>query len=197
MLEIHLKGCTQYFSKFGKLISGHTREVLIPIPMKGNAKECLNYSTTVLIAHASKVMFNILHTRLYQHNNWPFSDVQAGFQKVRRVRNQIVNICCIMGKTRDFQKNTYFCFIDYIKALTVRITTNWEILKEMGIPDHLICLLRNLYAGQEATVRTGHELRTCSRLGKEYIKAVYCHPAYLIYMQSTSWKMPGGMKHKL
>lgn len=109
---IHLKGCTQYFSKFGKLISGHTREVLIPIPMKGNAKECLNYSTTVLIAHASKVMFNILHTRLYQHNNWPFSDVQAGFQKVRRVRNQIVNICCIMGKTRDFQKNTYFCFFE-------------------------------------------------------------------------------------
>ena len=73
----------------------------------------------------------------------------------------------------------------------------WNILKDMGIPDHIICLLRNLYAGQEATVRTGHGIQTGSKLGKKYVKAVYCHPAYLTYMQSTSWEMLGWMKHKL
>ena len=85
----------------------------------------------------------------------------------------------------------YFCFIYYTKPLTVWITINWKILKEMGIPDLLTCLLRNLYAGPEAIVRTGHEQQTASKLGKEYVKAVYCHPAYLIYMLSTSCKMPG------
>ena len=88
-------------------------------------------------------------------------------------------------KAKEFQKNIYFCFIDYSKAF-VWITTNWKILQEMGIPDHLTCLLRNLYAGQEATVRTGHETTDWLQIGKEYIKAVYCHPAYLTYMQSTS-----------
>ena len=83
------------------------------------------------------------------------------------------------------------------KPLTVWITTNWKILQEMGIPDHLICILRNLYVGQEATVRTGHEQKTGSKLGKEYVKAVYCHPAYLTYMQSTSWEMLDWTKHKL
>ena len=84
-----------------------------------------------------------------------------------------------------------------LKPLTVWITTNWKILKEMGIPDHLICLLRNLYAGQEATVRTRHGTTDDSKSGKEYLKAVHCHPDYLIYMQSTSCEMPGWMKHKL
>ena len=83
------------------------------------------------------------------------------------------------------------------KPLTMWITTNWKVLKEMGIPDHLTSLLRNLYAGQEATVRTDMEQWTGSKLGKEYVKAVYCHPAYLTYMQSTSCKMPEWMKHKL
>ena len=94
-----------------------------------------------------------------------------------------------------FQKNIYFCFIDYTKAF-VWITTNWKILQEMGIPYHFPCLLRNLYSGQEATVRTSME-QTGSILEKEYIKAVYCHPAYLTYLQSTSCKMPGCMKYKL
>ena len=90
-------------------------------------------------------------------------------------------------KAREFQKNIYFCFIDYAKAFDcVDHNKLWEILKEMGIPDHLICLLRNLYAGQEATVRTGHGTTDCSKQEKEYVKAVYCHPAYLTYMQSTS-----------
>ena len=92
----------------------------------------------------------------------------------------------------------YFCFIDYAKAFDcVDHNKLWKILKEMGLPDHLTCLLRNLYAGQEVTVRTRHEQQTGSKLGKEYVKAVYCHPAYLTYMQSTSFEMPGYLKHKL
>ena len=83
------------------------------------------------------------------------------------------------------------------KPLTVWITTNWKFLKEMGIPDHLTCLLRNLYAGQEAAVRIGHGQQIGSKLRKEYVKAVYCHPAYLTYMQSTSCEMPGWIKHKV
>ena len=92
-----------------------------------------------------------------------------------------------MEKAREFQKNTYFCFIDYAKAFD-RVDHNkqWKILKEMGIPDRLTCLLRNLHAGQEATVRTGHGTTDWFQIGKEYIKAVYCHPAYLTYMQRTS-----------
>ena len=92
-----------------------------------------------------------------------------------------------MEKAREFQKNIYFCFIDYAKAFDcVDHNQLWKILKEVGIPDHLTCLLRNLYAGQEATVRTGMEQQTGSKQEKEYVKAVYCHPAYLTYMQSTS-----------
>ena len=99
-------------------------------------------------------------------------------------------------KAREFQKNIYFCFINYAKTF-VCITTNWKILREMGIPDHPTCLLKNLYADQEATAGTRHEQHTGSKLGKEYGKAVYCHPAYLTSMQSTSCEMPGWMKHKL
>ena len=106
-------------------------------------------------------------------------------------------------KAREFQKSIYFCFINYAKAFDcVDHKKLWKILKEMGIPDHLTCLLRNLYAGQEATVRREqqqleHGTKTGSKLGKEYVKAVYCHPAYLTYMQNTSCEMPGWMKHKL
>ena len=118
--------------------------------------------------------------------NRELSDVQAGFRKGRGTRDQIANICWIIEKTREFQKNIYFCFIDYAKAFDcVDHNTLWKILKEMGILDHLICLLRNLYAGQEATVRTGPGTTDWFQIGKEYVNAVYCHPAYLIYMQST------------
>ena len=93
----------------------------------------------------------------------------------------------IMERAREFQKNMYFCFTDYTKAFDcVDHNKLWKIIKEMGISDHFSCLLGNLYVGQEATVRTGHGL------GKEYVKAVYCHPAYLTYMQSTSCEMPAG-----
>ena len=117
--------------------------------------------------------------------NQELPDIQSGFRKGRGTRDQNANMSWILEKAREFQKNIYFCFIDYAKTF-VWITINWKTLQEMGIPDHLTCLLRNLQADQEARVRTGHEQQTGSKLGKEYIKAVYCHPAYLNYMQSTS-----------
>uniref|UniRef100_A0A8B9X9V8 RNA-directed DNA polymerase n=1 Tax=Bos mutus grunniens TaxID=30521 RepID=A0A8B9X9V8_BOSMU len=112
-------------------------------------------------------MLKILQARLQQYVNRELPDVQAGFRKGRGTRDQIANIRWIIEKAREFQKNIYFCFIDYAKALTVWITKKlWEILKEMGIPDHLICLLRKLYAGQEATVRTGHGTTDWFQIGK-------------------------------
>ena len=143
------------------------RSVFIPIPKKGNAKECSNYHTIALISHASKVMLKILQARLQQYVNRELPDVQAGFRKGRGTRDQIANIRWIMEKAREFQKNIYFCFIDYAKAFDcVDHNKLWKILKEMGIPDHLTCLLRNLYAGQEATVRTGHGTTDWFQIGK-------------------------------
>ena len=132
------------------------RSVFIPIPKKGNAKECSNYCTIALISHASKVMLKILQARLQQYMNCELPEVQAGFRKGRRTRNQIANIQWIIRRAREFQKNIYVCLIDLCQSLWLWITINWKILKEMGIPDHLTCLLRNLYSGQEATVGTGH-----------------------------------------
>ena len=132
-------------------------------------------------------MLKILQARLQQYLNRELPDVQAGLRKGRGTRDQIANICWIMEKAREFQKNIYFCFIDYAKAFDcVDHNKLWKILKEMGIPDHLTCLLRNLYAGQEATVRTGHGATDWFQIGKGVCQAVYCHPAYLTYMQSTS-----------
>ena len=141
-------------------------------------------------------MLKILQARLWQYVNCELPDVQAGFRKGRGSRDQIANICWIIEKATEFQKN--ICFIDYSKAFDcVDNNKLWKILQEMGIPDHITYLLRNLYAGQEATIRTGHGTTDLSKSGKEYIKAVYCHPAYLTYMQSISCEMPGWMKHKL
>ena len=124
--------------------------------MKGNAKECSNHHTISLISHASKVMLKILQARLQQYVNCELSDVQAGFRKGRGTRDQIVNIHWIIKKARELQKNIYFCFIDYARAFeSVDHNKLWKILKEMGIPDHLTCLLRNLYVVEEATIRTG------------------------------------------
>ena len=150
------KCCTQYASKFGKLNSGHrTGKGQFSFQSWRRAMP-KNAQTTAQLhssQHASKVMLKILQARLQQHMNWELSDVQVGFRKGRGTRDQIANIRWIIEKAREFQKN--ICFTDYAKAF-VWITTNWKILKEMGIPDHLTCLLRNPYAGQEATVRTGH-----------------------------------------
>ena len=117
-----------------------------------------NYHTIALISHTSKVMLKTLQARLQQYVNHEIPDVQAGFRKGRGTRDQIANNRWIIKKAREFQENTYFCFTDYTKAFgCVDHNKLWKILKEMGIPDHLTCLLRDLYAGQEATVRTGHE----------------------------------------
>ena len=154
-----------------------------------------------LISLASKVMLKILQTGLQQYMNGELPDVQAGFGKGRGTRDQIANICWIIGKAREFQKNMYFCFIDYSKAFDCAAHNKlWKILKEMGIPNHLTCLLRNLYAGQKATVRTRHgKMRkwTVSKLRKESDKAVCCHPTSLTSMQNTSCTMPGWTKHRL
>ena len=155
-------------------------------PQKGNAKECSNYCTIALISHTSKVMLKILQARLQQYVNYELPYVQAGFRKGRGTRDQIASIHWIIEKAREFQKNIYFCVIDYVKAFDcVDHNKLWIVLKEMGIPDHLTCLLRNLYAGKEATVRTGQRTTDWFQIGKG-IKAAYCHPAYLTYLQSTS-----------
>ena len=143
-------------------------------------------------------MLKILQAMLQQYVNHEFPDVQAGFRKGRGTRDQIANICWIMEKAREFQKNIDFCFIDYAKAFDcVDHNKLWEILKEMGIPDHLTCLLRNLYASQEATVRTGHGTTDWFQIGKGIHQGCVLHPAYLTSMQSTSCEMLGWMKQKL
>ena len=130
-------------------------------------KEWSNYCTIALISYASKVMLKILQARLQQYVNRELSDVQAGFRIGRGTRDQIANFRWIIKKARWFQKNIYFCFIDYAKAFGCGDHNKlWKILKEMGIPDHLTCLLRNLYAGQEATVSTGHGTTDWFQIGK-------------------------------
>ena len=200
-----LKCCTKYASKFGtqQWPLDWKRSVFIPIPKKGNAKECANYCTIALISHDSKVMLKIIQARLQLYVNCELPDVQAGFREGRGTRDQVANICYIIEKAREFQKNIYFSFIDYAIHMTsaffdcVDHNKLWKMLKDIGIPNHLTCLLRNLYTCQKATVRTGHGKQTRSKLGKEYIKAVYCHSAYLTYMQITSCETPGWMEHKL
>ena len=141
--------------------------VIIPIPKKGNAKECSNYCTIALTSHASKVILKILQTRLQQYVNHELPGVQDGFRKGRGTRDHIANIRWIIEKAREFQKNIYFCFIDDAKAFNcVDHNKLWKILQEMGITDHLTCLLRYLYAGQETTVRTGHGTTDWFQIGK-------------------------------
>ena len=117
-----------------------------------------NYRTIALISHASKVVLKILQARFQQYMNWELPDIQAGFRKGKGTRDQIANICWILEKAREFQKNIYFFFINYTKAFNyVDHNKLWKIMKEVGIVNHLTCLLRNLYASQEATVKTRHE----------------------------------------
>ena len=134
-------------------------------PKERQCQRCSNYCTIALISHASKVMLKIVQARLQQYVNHELPDVQAGFRKGRGTRDQIANIGWIIEKAREFQKNIYF--IDYTKAF-IRVNHNklWKILQEMGIPDHLTCLQKNLDAGQEATVRTGHGTTDWFQLGK-------------------------------
>ena len=129
------------------------------------AKECSNYCTMVLISNASKVVLKILQVRFQQYVNCELPDVHAGFRKDRGTRDQIANIFWIIEKAREFQKN--ICFVDYAKAFDcINHSKLWKILQEMGLSDHLNCLLRNLNPDQEATVRTGHEAIDWIQIGK-------------------------------
>ena len=143
------------------------RSVFIPTPKKGNTKECSNDHTVALISHASKVMLKIFQARLQQYVSQEHPDVQVRFRRGRGTRDQIANICWITEKARKFQKNIYFYFIDYAKAFDCMDHNKpQKILKEMGIPDHLNCLLRNLYASQEARVRTRCGTMDLFKIGK-------------------------------
>ena len=160
-------------------------------------EECFIYCTTGLISHASKVMLKILQARLQQYMNHEIPDVQSGFRKGRGTRDQIANICWIIKKAREFQENIHFGFIDYAKAFDcVDHNKLWKILKVMGnttLPASWeICM-----QVKKQQLELDMEQQTGSKSGKEYVKAVYCHSAYLTYMQSTSCEMPGWMKHKL
>ena len=128
------------------------------------------------------MIIKILQARLQQYVNHELPHVQAGVRKGRGTRDQIASIRWIMEKAREFQKNIYFCFIDYAKAFDcVDHNKLWKILKELEIPDHLTCLLRNLYADQEAKVRTGHGTTDWFQIRKRVHQTVYCHPAYLTW----------------
>ena len=146
-------------------------------------------------------MLKILQARLQQYVNHELPDVQAGFSKGRGTRDQIANICWIIKNAREFRKNIYFCFIDYAKAFDcVDHNKLWKILKEMGIPDYLTSLPTSweiCMQVRKQQLEPDVEQQTGSKSGKGYVKAVYGHPAYLAYMQSTSCEMTGWMKHKL
>ena len=136
-------------------------------PKERQCKEFSNYHTIALISHTSQVLLKILQAKLQQYVNCELPDVQGGFRGGRGTRDQIANICWIFKKGKEFQKNIYFCFIDYAKAFDcVDHNKLWKVLQEMGIPDHLTCLLRNLYAGQEATVVTVHGTTDWFQVGK-------------------------------
>ena len=186
-----LKCCTQYVRKFGKLISGHrTGKVsFIPIPKKGNAKECSNYHITALISHASKVMLKILQARLQQYMNREFRDIKGGLRKGRGTQGQTVNIPWVIGKKKGIPEKHLLCFIDYPKVF-VCITTNCrKFWKRLEYQTTLTVSWDTCMWVKEQQLELDMEQFTGSKLGKEYDKAIYCHFTHLTYMQSTSYKM--------
>ena len=192
-----LQCCTQYASKFGRLSSGHTTGKG-QFSFQSQRKAMPNNGQTTIfmlafIFHASKVLLKILQARLQQYMNRVLPDVQVGFRKGRGTRNQIANIRWIIKKAGEFWKNIYFCFTDYVKAFDcVYHNKLWKILKEMGIPDNLnLPPEKSVYRSGSNSLEMDMEQQTGCKLGKEFIKAVYCHPAYLTYMQSISSEMPG------
>ena len=167
------------------------RSVFTPSPKKWDAKECSNYHTIAFISYASRVVLKIFQAKLQQHVNCELPDVQAGFRKGRGTRDQIAKIHRIIKKAKEFQKNIYFCFINYAKAFDcVEYHRLWKILKEMNTrlpylpPENSIC--------RSGSNRTGHGTTDWfQKSRKEYVKAVYCHLAYLTYMQGTHSKCRG------
>ena len=181
-------------------ISGHRtgkRSVFTPIPKKGDAKQCSNYCTIALISHASKVMLKILQTRLQQSVNRELPDVQDGFRKARRMRDKIANVHLIIEKAREFQEKSLL-LLYWLRHLTVWITTNCgKFLKRWEYQTTLPASWEICTQVKKQHLELDMEQQTGSELGKEYIKAVYCHPDYLISLQSVSCEMPDWMKHKL
>ena len=172
--------------------------IFIPIPKKGNAKECSNYCTIALISHTSKVMLNILQVRLQQYVNHELPDVQAGFRKGRGSRDQIANICWIIEKAREFQKNSTSALMTMPKPLIVWITINsGTFLKRCEYQTTLAASWKICTQVEKQQLELDMKQQTGSKSRKEYIKAEYCHPAYLTSMQSTSCEMLGWMKHKM
>ena len=168
------------------------------VPKKGNAKECSSYHTIALISRASKVMLKIFQDRLKQYVDREFPDIQAGLRKGRRSRDQTASIHWIFKKAREFQKNICFCFIDYAKAFDYADHKKlWKILKEMGIPDHLTCLLRNVHAGQEATVRTGHGTTDWFQIGKGVHQGCILSPCLFNFYAEYIMRTMGWKKHML
>ena len=175
--------------------TGPERSVFLPVPKKGNAKECSNYCTTALISRASKVMLKILQVRLQKYMNCELPDVQAGFRKGRGTRDQIANIYWIIKKASS-RKN--ICFIACAKAFDcVDHIRLWRILPEMGISDHLTCLLRSLYAGQEATVRTSHGIMDWFKIWNGVGQGCLFNLYSEFIMQYSEYIMWVWMTHKL
>ena len=171
------------------------RLVFIPIPKKSNAEECSNYCRIALISHARKAVLKILQARLQQYMNQELPYVQAGFRRQRNQRSNCQHLLDHQKSKRIPEK--YLLYWLHQSLYCVDHNKLWKILKEMGISDHLTCLLRNLYQVRKQQLETDKEQKTGSKLGKGYIKAVYCHPAYLTYVQNTSWETLGCMTHKL
>ena len=167
------------------------------IPKKGNVKECSNYGPTAFISHASKVMLKIHHASLQQYVNWELPDIQAVFRKGRGTRDQIANIRWVIEKAREFQKNIYLCFTK-LKPLTVWIITNCgKFIKKWAYKTTLPASWEICMQVKKQQLKLDMEQQTGSKLAKEYVKAVYCHSFHSTYMQSTSHKMLGRIKHKL
>ena len=177
------------------MTAGLENIIFIPIPKKGNAKQCSSYHTIALISHASKVILKILQAKLQQYMNWELSDVQAGFRKGRGTKDQITSICWIIEKAREFQENIYF--IDYTEAFDCVDHNCEKFFKRWEYQTTWPASWETCMQVKKQQLELDMEQQTGSKLGKEYIKAVYCHHAYLTYMQSTSCKMSGWMNHKL
>ena len=178
--------------------TGLEKVSFILIPKKGNAKECSNYHTIALISHTSKVMLKILQARLQQYVNQELLDVEAEFRKGRGTRDQIANIHWIIEKHENSRKTSTSASLTTLKPFTVWITTNCgKFLKRWEYQTTLPDSWETCIQVKKQQLELEMEQQTVSQLGKEYFKAVYCHPAYLTHVQSTSCKMPGWMKLKL
>ena len=167
------------------------RSGFIPVPKEGSAKECSNY-TVAIISHVSKVIFKLLQARLQQYVTWELLDVQAGFRKGRETRDQIANILWTLEKATEFQKNIYFCFNDYTKSFAcLDNSILWKFLKKWKYQTTLPASWETCMQDKKHQSELNMEQQTGSKLGKEYLKAEYCHCSCLTYLQSTLCEMPG------